>query len=68
MGAMVVRTLKLAAIVAFVECFNFQRIVRPAIAAAMGRYFSLWDSHGYANSSNKTVSLRLMTLNLESRP
>src|SRR5690606_4426851 len=43
--AEVVRTLQLAAVRAFVECLDLQRIVRTAVAAAMGRYFSLGDSH-----------------------
>ncbi len=43
--AQIVRTLQLTAVGAFVECFDLQRIMRPAIAAAMRRYFSLRDSH-----------------------
>jgi len=46
MRAQVVRTLQFAAIVAFVEGFDLQRIVRAPIATAMRRYFSFWDSHG----------------------
>jgi hypothetical protein len=46
----IVRTLEFAAIGAFVKRFDFKRIVRPAVATAMGRYFSLWDSHDGTNS------------------
>jgi len=68
MWAKVVRAFQLTAVGAFVECFDLQRIMSPAIAAAVGRYFSLWDSHGGTNSSNKYVSLRRLTRDLESRP
>jgi len=44
--AQVVGALQLATIVAFVEGFDLQRIVRAPIATAMRRYFSFWDSHG----------------------
>jgi hypothetical protein len=44
-AAQIVRTLQLAAIVAFVECLNLQRIMAAAIAAAMRGYFTFWDSH-----------------------
>ena len=39
------RALQLAAVGAFVEGFDLQRIVRAAIAPAMRRYFSFGDSH-----------------------
>src|SRR5690606_1858843 len=44
-GAQVVRALQLAAIGALVEGFDLQRIMRPAVAPAVRRYFSLRDSH-----------------------
>src|SRR5690606_11261208 len=45
MPAQIVRTLQFAAVRAFVECLDLQRIMRPAIAPAMRRYFSFRDSH-----------------------
>jgi len=41
-----VRPLELAAIGAFLESLDGQRIVRAAVAAAVGRYFSFRDGHG----------------------
>ena len=52
----VVRALELTTIVAFVEGLDLQRIMCTAIAAAVGRYFSLRDSHCGTCSSNKSVS------------
>jgi hypothetical protein len=40
-----VRTLQFATIVALVEGFNLQRIMRTTNATAVWRYFSLRDSH-----------------------
>jgi len=51
MTAHIVRTLQLAAIGALVECLDLERIMRPAIAAAMRGNFSLRDCHGCATSS-----------------
>jgi|TARA_B100000686_G_C16230562_1_gene684648 hypothetical protein len=44
--AQVVGALELATIVALVEGFDLQRIMRAPIATAMRRNFSFWDSHG----------------------
>jgi hypothetical protein len=43
--AQVVRALQLAAVRAFVERFNLERVVRAAHAPAGGTGFSLRDSH-----------------------
>ena len=45
-AAHVVRALQFAAIVAFMEGLDLQRIMRAPIAPAMRRYFSLGDGHG----------------------
>jgi hypothetical protein len=55
MRAQIVRALELTTIGAFVECFSLQRIMCAAIATAMGRYFSLGDSHLGTCSSNKST-------------
>jgi hypothetical protein len=46
MRAQIVGAFKLTTIVTLMESFHFQRIVCTAIAATVGRYFSLGDSHG----------------------
>ena len=51
MRAQIVRTLQFATVRAFVMCFDLERIVRTAIAAAVGRYFSFGDGHGGTCSS-----------------
>jgi hypothetical protein len=45
MAAQVVRALELTAVATLVEGFDLQGIVRAAVAPAMRRYFSFWDSH-----------------------
>jgi hypothetical protein len=54
-----VRALQLAAVGAFVECLGLQRVMRPAIPTAVGRYFSLRYGHVgtlIASNCQKTVS------------
>jgi hypothetical protein len=51
MVAQIVRTLQFAAVRALVMSFDLERIMRTAVAAAMGRYFSFGDGHGGTCSS-----------------
>jgi len=57
MRAQIVRPLELTTVRTLVMSFDLQRIVCAAITTAVGRYFSLGDSHGGTCSSNKSVNL-----------
>jgi hypothetical protein len=56
--AQIVRTLQFAAVRALVMSFDLERIMRTAVAAAVGRYFPLGDGHGGTFSSNKFNQFR----------
>jgi hypothetical protein len=55
--AQIVRALELTTIGAFVECFGLERIMRPADAPAVRRYFSFRDSHCGTCSLNISMFL-----------
>jgi hypothetical protein len=58
-AAQIVGALQFAAIVAFMECFNLQRIMAAAVAAAMRGYFTFRDSHCRACSLKIYVSIKI---------